>query len=208
MAEILFDVDGPCGAFVDSLLAHMSADKSLGIVPTADKVVEWDFHKTIFDKVQRDAFHELMENPLFWATMSVEPGAQEVVRKLREAGHQVDFITSPWVTCVGWESARRDWLKAHFDAEFDDVIVCPGVKKHRYHGDILIDDKPSTVKAWQHRHDEGLALLYACTHNRNDPFSVRTNWSYVGSRQGIVELANKYDDNKEKLRALKAVEND
>ena len=191
MAQILLDVDGPCCEFVKSLLWFMSQDSSLGEIPPQSAVVEWDFFKTIFTKEQKKASFKLLEDPEVWKAMTVVPGSQDMVAAFRTCGHEVTFITSPWIDCVGWETARRAWLKKHFSTHHDDIVICPSDKKYRFYGDFIIDDKIETVRAWQNKHPDGNAHLFDCTHNTKEEWHNRVHWE--GERgTKILEHINGY----------------
>lgn len=88
---------------------------------------------------------------MFATDLEVLPGAVELVESLRYEGH-VRFLTAPWRHPEAW-SGRVKWLREHFQARFDEIILCPSKLKGMLArcGDqrnILIDDYEDNVSRW------------------------------------------------------------
>lgn len=52
---------------------------------------------------------------------------------------------------------RTRWLVRHFDAKPSQIMHTSA--KHLVRGDVLIDDKPTTIERWAHVNEGKLALL-------------------------------------------------
>lgn len=114
-----------------TILALATANKSLG--SDSDEIlaaVEWAAY----------------ESDYFYATLPVIPGTQEAVARARRLGHQVFFVTSPISTMPTWAFTRTEWLKKHFEAKDEEIVITKS--KHVVYGDVLVDDKPKNVLKW------------------------------------------------------------
>ena len=80
-----------------------------------------------------------------------------------EPRFDVYYATSPWWSCVGWETARRAWLEEHFDATREQVVIT--TDKSILGGDVFIDDKPENVSGWQDANPGGQGFLLQATYN-------------------------------------------
>lgn len=124
----------------------------------------------------------------FWESLEPVPGAKEGVARLREDGHEVVVVTSPWEACRGWEYIRRGALARHFQVGARDVVVTD--RKELVTGDAFLDDKPEHVRAWMKRHPQGTARLFAMHHNEAAHMEglPSTRWEYTGEL--LASLAN------------------
>jgi 5'(3')-deoxyribonucleotidase len=122
----------------------------------------------------------LLNNRDFWASIPPIPGAIPGVEYLRSLNFNIQWVTSPWYSCLDWDGTRRLWLRRHFGATPDQVTITS--RKDLVRGIALIDDKPRHVKEWYDRNPAGLAILYAQPYNRGtlrDDFTDRMNWSDI-----------------------------
>jgi 5'(3')-deoxyribonucleotidase len=91
------------------------------------------------------------------------------------------FVTSPWLTCVGWADVRREWLARRFSGLAEELVVT--LRKDVVIGDVLVDDKADHVVAWHHAM-QGLgkvpqAYLFSMAHNAADQWPLRWAWDAV-----------------------------
>lgn len=167
MSKILIDIDGVVadfkGAFLDELQLKDSNPES------------WDFLESLKPKDKKEA-EALMNDLEFWGGLPLIDGAKKAVKRLKAIGHEVVWVTSPWPSCIGWETARRSWIKDNFGD--DDVIVTSS--KHHIDGDFFIDDKPENVEVWKKAHPYKKAFIYDQTYNRHYHGAPRFDWSKVG----------------------------
>jgi 5'(3')-deoxyribonucleotidase len=135
----------------------------------------WDVLDELTKEQKKEALLA-MSTEEFWRGLPVMDGAKKGVRHLRNFGHQIVWVTSPWESCSGWERARRAWIREHFG---DDDIVITSSKGH-VQGDVFIDDKPKNVREWRKSNPRGRALLFSAPHNLDEDLTHFT-WDDVGS---------------------------
>ena len=105
------------------------------------------------------------EKPGWCASLKPLPGAQEAVAELRK---HVDLfaVTSPFHSTT-WVYERERWLAEHFGFERSQIVHTSA--KYLVCGDVLLDDKPDHITAWQAEHPDGLAMLWPIANTRNLP---------------------------------------
>lgn len=153
MAHILLDVDGPLANFARSYFLEAKrivATTRAPDTPFARSVAdirEWDLARGLgLTHAERDLVVAALHRPGWVASLSRMPGAAAGVRALREAGHEIHFVTSPWPGHATWMHERVEWLVRHFDARHDEITFTH--RKDRYRGDVFVDDKIEHVEAW------------------------------------------------------------
>jgi len=159
--EILLDCDGVCNDLLGYALRCVNAPLH------RDEVMTHDFARLLAADVRRyDQLLELMDSPGLWAEIPPLEDAQAGVEALRRLGHTLTWVTSPWPSCVGWETVRRRWLHRYFEAGHDEVAIVPGPLKHKVAGHVLIEDRPDILQSWKACWLEGLAILHPQPYNR------------------------------------------
>jgi len=144
---ILLDADGVLAAFSAHTLT------TVGSKLTPADVHEW----SIFNVLKPEGLDRLalqrMEDPAWWADMPRMPGAMDLIMAIDDAGAEFAIITSPWLSCVGWETARREWIKGLCNLACVPSDRRPPViitdRKDLVRGCVLVDDKPEHVAAWR-----------------------------------------------------------
>ena len=170
MKIVLLDVDGVLADFNQHLINQLRAVK-IGLIyqAAADKVDAprsgWDFKEHMTES-EIDAVYSILKQP-FTGNMPLIPGAKNLVEALREAGHKIVCVSSPWISNPTWEHDRRWWLKSELDIGHRDYISSSD--KHLVWGNVLIDDKPSHIEAWNARHDDR-GLLFDQFYNQDADF--------------------------------------
>ncbi len=180
MKRVVMDADGVCVDFTSQVLNMLATCGFKRRDPT--EITMWDFLKELLRPDERMAVHHQLRHPDWWSDLEPMPGAQEAVRLLREAGHEVVFATAPWDSCSGWDVARRMNLAVLFGAKSSDVVIT--ARKELVAGDAIVDDKPANVVAWGREHRHGYAFLYAGTHNTSSDWPRRISWP----EKGVHEL--------------------
>jgi len=165
VTTILLDVDGVCGGFVEALLQQIQANVSF------EDIDRWEIFEQLSGVDERCA-RLVLDTAAFWRS-TIQPylEAQIAITNWRAHGHEIVFVTSPWLTCKTWDHDRRAWLAQHFLPA--DVITTRA--KHHVTGDVFVDDRESNVTRWQQAHPLGLALLMCQPHNRR---AVRRRYSW------------------------------
>lgn len=176
MRDLLLDVDGVCADFSRGLI------EAVGSHLLPEDVTRWDII-SLFTPEQRELAYDYLSDPSFWRNLPVMEDAQEGV-KFMEVTHNVVWVTSPWASCEGWESARRDWLNEHFGMDEKGQPYHPTSEKERIDGDLLIDDKPDNVVSWAEAHPDKTAWLFEAPYNKNFEWPHRISW------RGILNVRN------------------
>ena len=155
--EILLDVDGVVADFSGYLLRSVYSEL------TADDVICWDI-MSLMTEEQRVMAIARLKSADWWLNQPVMLGAKEAVETLREDGHNIHWVTSPWYSCARWEWARRLWLDRHFGAKPQDITST--YRKDLICGDVLVDDKFEHVHGWCRR-QERPGILFDAPYNRD-----------------------------------------
>jgi 5'(3')-deoxyribonucleotidase len=166
----LVDVDGVLADFVAGYLA-LVRDLTGKSFTHAD-VGEFDMGKALgLSKEELDSVHARIR-PGWCRTLVPLPSAQDGMKRLAKCA-EVYIITSPWNSCATWMSEREAWLAEHFDIHHGRVLH--GSAKHLVRGDVLVDDKTSTCRAWRQAHGRQ-AVLWSQPWNARDEYAgIRTN---------------------------------
>lgn len=159
--EILIDVDGVVVDFVTPVLETLHLIN--GNTYALDMVTEWDIVRCL--GLDRDDWAEctqMIQAPGFARNLKPLPGAIEAV-KLLSKDHDVYFCTADWRGSTTWVYDRNHFLTDHFGPVGKKTIHTSF--KERVYGDILIEDKASTVLNWTKRWGN-LAMLIDRPYNR------------------------------------------
>lgn len=159
----------------DGVLADFSRDALRAVDSTLRPwdITEWDIFKLLeLEQVGKGlALREALNDPDFWRWMHPLPGSYALLEGLRNNNHEVVAVTSPWLTCAGWDKARRDWLRENFDIPPENVIIT--ARKDLVVGNVFFDDKPEHVVAWGNRHGYDHAWLVDAPYNRDADYGRR-----------------------------------
>jgi len=163
---ILLDVDGVLADFSTHLL------QTVGSRLTAADVTQWDIFALLDPEGLRAQAIEVLKDPAWWEQMPTMPGVSALIDTLLAEGAEVVCVTSPWLSCVGWESARREWIKRVWreaGATTDQVPeTIVAYAKYYVRGCVLIDDKPEHVARWARVNEgDGLGLIFDAPYNRD-----------------------------------------
>ena len=159
----------------DGVLADFSRD-ALAVVRSSMSpwdVTEWDIFKLLeLECVGLGlALRAELNHPEFWRWMHPLPGAYALLEALANNNMDVMVVTSPWLTCAGWDKARREWLRENFDIPPENVIITS--RKDLVCGSVFFDDKPSHVVAWGNRHGYDHAWLVDAPYNQDSEYTRR-----------------------------------
>lgn len=174
----LIDVDGVCAEFSDHLLTLCGSNVR------KEAIRKWDIFWYLTDD-QANLAHEILEDPIFWATQVPIAGAQAGIEELRRHG-EVVFVTAPWWSCKEWEHVRRIWLQRHFAAGRREIISSP--RKDIVAGRGFLDDKPDHVRGWDAFHEDSHAVLFDSHSNVDEKWPHRFKWE-----DGVERLLAMFD---------------
>lgn len=136
-----------------------------------DELVEHQKNGTFPDY---SLLHHLLEQPLFFRTMTVMKDAEKVVEALNKKYEL--FIVSAAMTYPLSLNEKLDWLAEHFPFIKPKQIAFVGSKKFAC-GDIMIDDKVSNLDTFN-----GRKLLFTHPNNlkyTDDKYTRVNNWKEI-----------------------------
>lgn len=130
-----------------------------------------------------------MEEPGFCLSLPVLPGSVDAMKRLASK-YQLYIATSPWWSFPHWMPERTRWIQQHYGLSASRIIHISD--KHLLRGDLLVDDKPSTVRKWAAINDctnpaFSPALLWSTYFNQGDE---GTGLRRVGSWEEVFALAD------------------
>jgi len=176
MARLLCDVDSTLNRWANHAFDEIELVLSRPSPKLEELTKGYDI-MALLDEEQEELLKIMLSGPTFWATLPVIPGAQEGIRAIEDAAHEVFYVTSPWIDCETWEHERRTWLAMHFGADYKHVI--PIHRKELVQGDVFVDDRPDKVKDWLTANPYGAALLYAQPYNEKEGADfARFTWDH------------------------------
>lgn len=155
MSLIGFDCDGVLAMFVERMCAQLSARGFEGY--SAETIKHWSLERSLSPGAYCVA-RDLISQPGFCSSLSWYPGMLDLLQQLRDQGHDLVCVTSPWNSPT-WMQERSDWLRTQFDAS--DIIFCSGIRKSQVRLDYLVEDHPGNAAAWTRKNPMGEALLVA-----------------------------------------------
>lgn len=159
--RLLLDVDGPLTeGFIDYVCARLWEH---GITAYAHAVDNWDQMASFNtpDHV-RKVVNETLTQPNVALSFEPRADAMEFVSWAREHA-AVYAVTSQW-DAPHWTYERTQWLRTRLAFHLNQIVHAHD--KFVVSGDVLVDDKPENVTAWQASHPDGLAVLWRMGHNR------------------------------------------
>ena len=193
MAIVNLDVDGVVCGFSPHLFKTLELD-GFDVASLPEEIYTvWDIFSLMPPDMKRHAF-DLLSHHLWWEGIPVIEGAIEGVQSIRDAGHRIHWITSPWTACFGWANARSNWLDAHFDHPEQSLskdLTVAGDKSFS-DADVYVDDRPSNLRSWL-AHFDGIkhqGVLYLNSHNAAEAaeFPYTSSWDN-GLADLVIKLA-------------------
>lgn len=148
---ILIDVDGVVADTLQLWADKYGWDKN--------KVTAYNVNKVTGDPKAQDIFRQ----PNFFKQVFPIPGAIAGIRELREAGHELIFVTSTPDGCYQTYGDKVDWLKSLFPWIIEHKHIIFSQSRHALYGDILIDDRLENLSNFL-----GHAILLDAPYNQGD----------------------------------------
>lgn len=139
-----------------------------------------------FPTLTKAELYEPLNTPEFWDEVSIKPGAQEVIGKLIEEGHQIYIITSSYYETLPYKFNRC--LFKHFpNLTKENIIIC--YNKSLIKADMLMDDGEHNL-----RNFSGIKIIFDMPHNqdcKSADFRI-SNWqefyNLVSAIEGIQKI--------------------
>lgn len=144
------DVVAEWGAGYDQLLDE-HGDVAAGIPRRGDRK-DWDL-RTGRSAAERKIIEQVMQEPGFYRFLRAVPGARTALRQIRDAGHDIRFVSAPYISNPTCASDKIAWIARHYGSRWAQRVILT-TDKTVVRGDILIDDRPDItggdVPTWEH----------------------------------------------------------
>ena len=174
---ILLDVDGVCCDFVQPIVNKVNTLTGSHHTPT--DINQWEMMDAFNATPQtRKAVDNMVKTKGFCRGLKAYDGALEGVNALRNFA-TVHPVTAPYDSDF-WIAEREQWLVQELGFSRHDIAYTHA--KHLIMGDVLIDDKTSTLVKWQTaRGPKAKAVLFSQPWNVNDAWGgIRvTSWLHL-----------------------------
>jgi 5'(3')-deoxyribonucleotidase len=167
--RILIDVDGPMADFVAPALEAIFQVTGRRF-KASDHVNGWDLFSGLglSDDETKEVFRAMQVPGLCLGIPMVE-GAREGIEELRKVA-DVWAVTSPFGG-EHWMHERDAWLVRNLGFHKKDVLHVRGESKHGVFGNMLIEDKVDTLRAWQAAWPAETPVLFELSYNKNEGWS-------------------------------------
>ena len=153
---ILVDMDDVLEQLVEAIVKYNNTHYGTDV--SAYDVTEWNLAKA-FPSLSREMVYSPEYDESFWATVEPMPGAETVLRRLINEGHEVYVVTASTYQTI--KQKMDDLLFRWFPfLDWDHVIVTKN--KQMINGDVLIDDGPHNLNGGTYR-----KILFDRPHNRS-----------------------------------------
>jgi 5'(3')-deoxyribonucleotidase len=100
---------------------------------------------------------QIVKGPGFCESIPVIEGSQEFVERVRSAGINVVFVTSPMKESKHWHWERQQWLEKHFGVKRTNLIYA--TEKRFVNGFAFLDDHVGNVLDWQDYNNSHAVLV-------------------------------------------------
>lgn len=170
---VLIDMDGVLCDWNASFGQRILARAPHLNFPFLKDNASWDLHAGLTPEAS-DVVREVMAESGFYADLTPIEGAREALIEMKEAGHTIFMVTSPFSANPTCASDKITWLNKYIGPGWGRCAVITD-DKTIVRGDILIDDKPEIIGAmdptWEH-------VLFHAPYNRdiNDGRRRLTDW--------------------------------
>ncbi len=153
---ILVDMDDVLEQLVEAIVKYNNTHYGTDV--HSYDVVEWNLAKA-FPTLTREMVYSPEYDEDFWSTVEPMPGADTVLQRLIDEGHEVYVVTAS--TYETLKQKMDDLLFRWFPfLDWEHVIITSN--KHMINGDVLIDDGPHNLTGGSYR-----KLLFDRPHNRS-----------------------------------------
>lgn len=151
--RVLVDLDGVVadwGAGYDYLADNLGLHAHGG-VPYSQRPT-WDLNAGLTDEGR--AINETIMNWCgFYQDLPLIPGALPAIKALEAVGHDIWFVSTPFLTHETCASEKMQWVQEHMPVSLHKKVILT-MDKTLIRGDVLIDDKPEVTgidrPQWKH----------------------------------------------------------
>lgn len=161
--RILVDIDNTIADLLGGFLRDYNA--MFGDTLTPDQVTDYDFARV----VKPEAVYKMDDvfgRDGFFRGLEPFPGAVETVTGWMKE-HEVIFVTAVKPSHVAAYGEKSRWLEEHFGVLKRNQLVFATQTRGLLRADLLVDDKPSNVKAFKKHNPEGKAFCIAYPYNQD-----------------------------------------
>ena len=153
---VLIDMDDVIEQLVIGWVTYLNRKYSLAVSP--ENVRDWDM-SAAFPALTREQVYDALNDDALWDDVRPMPGAQEVLKRLTEDGHELYIVTA-----TNYQTLRAKMEKVLFRyfpfIPWERVIITRN--KQMIRGDVLVDDGPHNFAGGVYR-----GILFDAGHNRS-----------------------------------------
>lgn len=162
--KIYIDMDGVLVDMVSYWLKRYNEDCNQNIA--VSDVQDFDITKVIPLEHHQWILYYLREPGFFGPSLQPHVDAIEVFQKICEENEQVFVATTPHTKSETCERDKRKWLEHHAPFfHIKDAIFTHHKHLMAKNGDVLLDDRPETLKKW--KDSGGIAVCFERPWNKN-----------------------------------------
>jgi 5'-nucleotidase len=123
--------------------------------------------------------------------LPIIPGAIEFIENLRKTNKKIIFVTAPtYFIYPNWVDERMFWLQKYFNCNVKDVVFAHD--KNLVQGDILIDDRPKFLNAWNSLNKTCIRMV--------KPWNKKSAGHPANNFDDALKIINKYKESCEKSK--------
>lgn len=141
----------------DGVLADLAGLVARFLVCAPERFKQPNFSECDLNPAELLQVERIAHHPETASNVDAYPGAREMLRELETLGRVV-IVTKPWES-KHWYAARVEWLRSVMGIPRDRIIFTHN--KADVRGDVLIEDTPAQLNAWQAANPDGLGILIA-----------------------------------------------
>ncbi len=206
---VLMDCDGVWSNYVDAIVERLRRKFRRRLILWSPNPDVWDLFEDLPKEVMEFGHAQSMSKG-FVLGLEECAGAKEGVASLVELpGISLHVVTTAWPKAPFWLGERTAWVAARHP----ELSVTFAPHKWLVDGDVLIDDKYSTLVLWKARYPKGVAILWKAAWNR--PYWYSVNEAHVemgasqencpsGRRATNIEICNGWTALKARIQDLAA----
>jgi 5'-nucleotidase len=151
--RILVDLDGVVADWGDGYGRRLDAiGPAAAAIPRHADQRSFDLNEGR-TAAEQEIIAGIMVEPGFYAELQPIAGARSVLKALQRQGHDIHFVTSPWISNPTCASDKLNWVARVYGDRWAQRTVITS-DKTLVRGDVLIDDKPyitgSARPEWKH----------------------------------------------------------
>lgn len=166
--RILVDMDGILTNLLKQWLDSYNQEYNDNVKP--EDITTWDMHEHVKPSVGK-GIYRIPSRPGYFDKTPPLPGAIAGFLALQKAGHDVLVCSSPYNADSA--RAKHEWCRRHLGTKTSEVILTH--KKHWIDCDVIIDDKPATIKTFAELGREVLTIAYPYNESVSDHCALRAN---------------------------------